>query len=105
MIPDEIGNKLESLAIEQAKLTTRMDVVCGQVAETKTLVESVNKLAISIERLTNAQQNTSTQVERLRSDVDEIQKNPGKKWENLKSIVIAAIVTGAIGYALGFFFK
>lgn len=100
MNPDDISLKINDLAIEQARLVTRVDALCIQWQETKTLVESVNKLALSIERLTNAQNNTSNQVKKLRTDVDEIQQKPGKKWDTVQTVIITAILSGLIGFAI-----
>ena len=48
------------------------------------LTESVNKLAISVERLTTQQQTT------------EIREKPGKRWDTVVAAVISALVGAGI---------
>jgi predicted nucleic acid-binding Zn-ribbon protein len=97
---EELERTIQQIAVEQARLATRVDALCEQIQETKTLVNSVNKLALAIEKLTNAQNNTSEQVARLRSDVDEMQKKPSKRLDTLWTALITAILSGAIGFAI-----
>ena len=65
------------------------------------LTESVNKLAISVERLTAQQATTDTQIETLTSDVNELKEKPAKRWET----VIAAIISALIGAGIALLIK
>ncbi len=60
------------------------------------LTDSVNKLAISLERLTAKQTATEKQVEHLASDVEGIKEKPAKRWELVVGAVISALVGAGI---------
>lgn len=62
------------------------------------LTESVNKLAISLERLTGKQTATEAQVAHLAEDVEGIKEKPGKRWESVVVAVIGALVGAAVTY-------
>lgn len=60
------------------------------------LTESVNKLAISVERLTAQQATAESQIETLTGDVNEIKEKPAKRWELIVGAVISALVGAGI---------
>ena len=60
------------------------------------LTESVNKLAISVERLTQQQATTETQVETLTGEVNDIREKPAKRWETVVTAIISALVGAGI---------
>ena len=61
------------------------------------LTESVNALALSVERLTNQQQTTDSQITTLTDDVNELKEKPAKHWETAGAAIIAALVGAGIG--------
>ena len=86
MDTQEIGAALARQEEQIKGLARRMDNL-------EKLTESVNKLAISVERLTAQQAATDTQIETLTGDVNEIKSKPAKRWDT----VIAAIISALIG--------
>jgi archaellum component FlaC len=60
------------------------------------LTESVNKLAISVERLTQQQATTETQVETLSDEMNEIRDKPAKRWDTVVTAIISALVGAGI---------
>lgn len=60
------------------------------------LTESVNKLAISVERLTAQQQTTDTEITKLTGDVNELKEKPAKRWDTVIAAVISALVGAGI---------
>ena len=60
------------------------------------LTESVNKLAISVERLTSQQATTETQITALTGDVNELKEKPAKRWDTVIAAVISALVGAGI---------
>lgn len=97
---DELEKIVNNFAVKQAELITRVEMLSDQVQETKSLVESVHKLALGVQSLTEAQKNTTTQLNRLQCNVDEIQSKPAKRWDSVQMIIITAILSGLIGFAL-----
>jgi len=68
-------------------------------AEIKELTETVQKLAIALEKQGMALSSTEKKVDSVKSDVDEIKAKPAKRWDT----IIAAIITGVVGFLLARF--
>lgn len=94
METQEIGAALARQEEQIKGLARRMDNL-------EKLTESVNKLAISVERLTAQQAATDTQVETLSGAVDELKEKPAKRWDT----VIAAIISALIGAGITLLIK
>lgn len=60
------------------------------------LTDSVNKMAISLERLTAKQSATEERVATLTTDVDELRIKPAKRWESVVTAIISALVGAGI---------
>ena len=65
------------------------------------LTESVNKMAITLERLTAKQQVTEDRITTLTGDVEEIKTKPAKRWDT----VIAAIISALVGAGIALLIK
>jgi len=89
MEPNEIGAALARQEEQIKGLARRMDNL-------EKLTESVNKLAISVERLTAQQAAAETQIDELTDDVNELKDKPVKRWETVVAAVISALVGAGI---------
>ncbi len=89
----ELGTALARQEEQIKGLARRMDNL-------EKLTESVNALALSVERLTNQQQTTETQVESLEAEVTEIRDKPAKRWDTLITAVISALVGAGIAFLI-----
>jgi len=77
---------------EQIKeLSRRMDGL-------EKLTDTVNKLAISMERLTASMKTTEENVDKLQTDVALIHDKPAKRWDSLIGALIAAIIGVVVGH-------
>lgn len=90
MDAQDIGAALARQEEQIKGLARRMDNL-------EKLTESVNKLAISVERLTSQQATTETQITALTGDVNELREKPAKRWD----MVIAAVISALIGAGIG----
>ena len=88
MDTQDIGAALARQEEQIKGLARRMDNL-------EKLTESVNKLAISVERLTAQQAATDTQIETLTGDVNELKDKPAKRWDLVVTALIRAIRTFA----------
>lgn len=68
-------------------------------AEIKALTETVQNLALALERQSAALQSTEKKVDSVKNDVDEIKSKPAKRWDT----IIAAVLTGVVGFLLARF--
>lgn len=60
------------------------------------LADSVNSLAISVERVANKQDSMDSKISTLSNDVDEIKDRPAKNWQTVVAAVISALVGAGI---------
>lgn len=86
---EEFGAALARQEEQIKGLARRMDNL-------EKLTESVNKLAISVERLTAQQQTTDTEITKLTGDVNELKEKPAKRWDTVIAAVISALVGAGI---------
>lgn len=73
----------------------------GRMDNLEKLTDSVNKLAISLERLTAKQEATEKKVAGIADDVDEIKDKPAKRWE----LVVGAIISALVGAGIALLIK
>lgn len=74
-----------------------------RIDEQKKLVETVQSIALSVERVTNSLKNTDAKVNKMSDDLEEIKGRAGKQLDSITGAVIAAIVSGIIGFFLAKF--
>ena len=67
-----------------------------QQAEIKELTETVQKLAIALEKQGMALQSTEKKVDGVKTDVDEIKSKPARRWD----AVILAVISAIVGFVL-----
>ena len=85
----EIGTALARQEEQIKGLARRMDNL-------EKLTDSVNKLAISVERLTSQQAVTEGQITTLTGDVNELKEKPAKRWDTVVAAIISALVGAGI---------
>jgi len=90
-----------TIAEELARQSEQIKSLSDRMGNLEKLTESVNKLAISLERLTAKQSATEKQVENLADDVESIKDKPAKRWE----MVIAAVISALVGAGIALLIK
>ena len=93
MDTQDIGAALARQEEQIKGLARRMDNL-------EKLTESVNALALSVERLTNQQATTDNQLETLTDDVTELKEKTAKRWDMVITAIISALVGGGIAYII-----
>lgn len=93
-------DELEKTVVQH---TEQIKTLFANQNQLQKLVDSVNSLAVSVEKLAMKQNTMSDEVTGLRTDVDAIKEKPAKKWEDITGKVIWAILAAVIGVVLGKF--
>lgn len=93
MDTQDIGAALARQEEQIKGLARRMDNL-------EKLTESVNALAISVERLTAQQKTTDQEITTLQGDVTELKDKPAKHWETAVAAVISALIGAGIAYLI-----
>lgn len=91
-----MNDELQKILENQARMEEQIKTLFRQQADIKELTETVQKLAIALEKQGVALQSTERKIGEVKSDVDEIKSKPAKRWD----AVIAALITGVIGFVL-----
>lgn len=84
-----------------ARIEEQLKTAFKRIEENRNLAESVHSLAISIERLTNAQESMKKELTTLTNDMEELKARPAKRWDSL----IAALISAVIGVLVGMFLR
>jgi chromosome segregation ATPase len=92
-MPEE---QIQKVLENQARMEEQIKTLFRQQAEIKELTETVQKLALALEKQGIALQSTEKKVGEVKADVDEIKTKPAKRWD----AVIAALIAGAVGFFL-----
>lgn len=93
-------DELEKTVVQH---TEQIKTLFANQNQLQKLVDSVNSLAVSVEKLAMKQNTMSEEVTGLRTDVDEIKEKPAKKWEDITGKIIWAVLAAGIGVILGKF--
>lgn len=88
----EEAKVIESLT----RQTEQIKTLFSRMDNLEKLTDSVNKLAISLERLTARQTTTEEHIATLTTDVDDLRQKPAKRWESVVTAVISALVGAGI---------
>lgn len=65
------------------------------------VVDKIDNLTVSIERMTIAQQGIIDEQKKVRADVDKIKEQPVKDAHEIKMKIISCVITGVVGAVLG----
>lgn len=89
----EVRENLREAKTQHAEIYRRLD-------KQDQMIESVQKLASSVERLTLKQESTQKKVDSLCDDMDEIKAKPGKRWEGLVQNLLYAFGGALVAYVV-----
>lgn len=87
---EQLRQELIAINVKMAGLEAQVNTLSQAVTETKSLVETVHKLALSIERMTQEQQS-------LRRDVDDIRTSSRKRTDTVITETIRMLVAAVVG--------
>ena len=88
--------ELQEVVASIARQDEKINALADRMGNLEKLTESVNKLAISLERLTAKEAAVETRVGEIAEDVDDLKGKPAKRWETVIAAVISALVGAGI---------
>ena len=91
--------QLQKILENQARMEEQIKTLFRQQDEIKRLTETVQSLALALEKQSVALQSTEKKVSEVKTDVDEIKLKPAKRWD----AIIAALIAGVVGFLLAKF--
>lgn len=79
---------------EIARLAERLDILIPRFEK---MAETINNTNLIVERLKTNYENLDRKVNVIATDVQNLQSQPGKKWDALVAAIIATAVSVFIG--------
>jgi len=96
-LDEQIRQELSAIVAKLAGLDERMKAAFLRIEEQRQLSESVHKLALAMERLTQEQECIRQDQERQRADLDALRLKPVRRWETVTNDVIKLIIAAILG--------
>ena len=95
------------IAVSLAEHNKEIGSLKHRVADLEEIVAAINELAVSVRELAITVTNNNERMEgyerrfeRQGERIEELEKNPAKKWENLSGVIVAALASGIVGFML-----
>ena len=83
--------------------TEQIKTLFARVDQQDQMIQSINTLTVSVKELAMGLNSVKEDVGSLQNDVEVIKAKPGKKWDDISSKVMWAIIAAIIGLVLGKF--
>ena len=100
MNAEDLTNKVFDLDERVTRHTEQIKTCFNQIDETRSMAESVHKLATTVEILALELKSTNKKMDRLTQEVEEIKEKPAKRWDSVVGIFITAVATAIVTFLL-----
>ena len=94
---------MDNMEGEIIRHSEQIKTLFSRTEQLEKIVESVNALALSVKELTLGQASMLSSIKGLRTDVDALKDEPGKKWKDITGKVLWLVLAAALGVVLGKF--
>ena len=91
-------NNIETTVIQHDE---QIKTIFHNMERIEKVVNKIDNLTVSIERMTIIQQEMLDEQKRVRADVDKIKEQPVKDAHEIKMKIIVSVLTGITGVILG----
>lgn len=100
MNTEDLTNKVFDLDERVTRHTEQIKTCFNQIDETRSMAESVHKLATTVEILALELKSTNKKMDKLTQEVEEIKEKPAKRWDNVVGVFITAVATAIITFLI-----
>lgn len=90
----------EMLAMKVAEIDSRSKSNTHRLDKLEESTEAINKLAVSMERMSQKQDTMNASVDKLNTDVEALKSEPGKRWKFVVEKAIYFVVAAVVGFML-----
>lgn len=97
---EDLTNKVFDLDERVTRHTEQIKTCFNQIDETRSMAESVHKLATTVEILALELKSTNKKMDKLTQEVEEIKEKPAKRWDSVVGIFITAVATAIVTFLL-----
>lgn len=95
-----LERELAEVKAKQAAADEQHKTIFQRLDKQDRMIESVQKLATSVERLTLKQDETQKKVDSMGDDLAEIKAKPAKRWDGLVNHVLCTVAGALAMYLL-----
>ena len=100
MNTEQLTEKVMELEKDSAAQHEQLKSMFSRLDKQDAIIESLRALTSTIGPLAESQARIETTINNTTTDVDELKAKPGKRWEAVVGYVLAAVVSGVIGFML-----
>ncbi|MEN6313266.1 MAG: hypothetical protein ABFD25_03340 [Clostridiaceae bacterium] len=97
----KIHERLTSLEGSMKTIFNRVDGQEVEIKEIKSDNKILHEMNKNIAVLANNYENQGKKIDVIEKDVKELKEKPVKRWDTVTTVIITAIVTGIVAFALG----
>ena len=95
-----LEREMAEIKAKQAAADEQHKTIFQRLDKQDKMIESVHKLATSVEKLAMKQDAMETKLGNLCTDMDELKSKPAKRWESIVEKVIFTVVGALVAYVL-----
>lgn len=96
----QIEREIKELSSRMAAAEEQHKTIFNRMDRQEKMLDTVHKLALSVNELANKLGNMQEKVEGLCGDVEEIKEKPAKMWDGLVEKILFTIAGAIVAYAL-----
>lgn len=100
MTNEQLTEKVMELEKESAAIHEQTKTIFSRLDKQDAIIESLRALTSTIGTLADSQARIEKKINNITTDVDELKAKPGKRWDAVVGYVLAAVVSGVIGFML-----
>ena len=94
---EEISREIADIRVKLGQTEICLQNLTERLNRQDAMIDTVNKLALSVEKLAAGQDDIKCDIRSMRGDVDVLKLKPAKRWES----AIAAAISATIAYIVG----
>ena len=98
---EDFTKDIADLRVMQGQMEIRIKNLSDRLSRQDAMIETVNKLAISVEKLAAGQDDIKSNIRSMRGDVDVLKMKPAKRWESVVAAIISALAAYVAGRIMG----
>ena len=97
---DEMVSKIITLEGSMKMIYNRVDDIDDKLDTIENKQDIMHEMNTNIKIIALNQENQNKEIVTIKTDVKELKEKPGKRWDTLTTVIITALITGTITFAL-----
>ena len=92
---------LQALNVAVAEIRGNVDRNTGRIKDLEKKTDAVAKLAEAVAVMAEHMKTLDDKIDDMQTSVNNLTQRPAKNWDTLIKVLVTALVTGLVGWALG----